>query len=129
MDLQEIPMRRAPKVAPAKERKLSPLLAASEKQAAWELGQSLDSKKVTSALGYLDLKQICYCLARALARHIEFSRGHFFLDDLKVMRKQNETKVENLDFSYNLGKDLKIDIEEAKKKQKEKKKKEDESKK
>ena len=39
-----------------KERKLSPLLEAGEKEQAFNLGQSLDSKKVTSALGYLDLK-------------------------------------------------------------------------
>ena len=54
---------------------MSPLLAPEEKEAAFNLGQSLDSKKVTSALGYLDLKQICYCLAQALSKHIEFSRG------------------------------------------------------
>ena len=58
-----------------KERKLSPLLEAGEKDQAMNLGHSLDAKKVTSALGYLDLKQICYCLARAIMRHIEFSRG------------------------------------------------------
>jgi len=65
------------------ERKLSPLLSKEEKNIAWNLGQSMDSKKVTSALGYLDLKQICYCLAKALNKHIEFSQGFFFLDDLK----------------------------------------------
>jgi len=58
-----------------KQMPMSPLLAPQEKEAAWNLGQSLDSKKVTSALGYLDLKQICYCLAQALSKHIEFSRG------------------------------------------------------
>ena len=66
-----------------KPRPMSPLLAPREKEVAWNLGQSLDSKKVTSALGYLDLKQICYCLAQALSKHIEFSRGQFFLSDLK----------------------------------------------
>lgn len=40
----------------AKERKLSPLLEAGERDQVINLGQSLDSKKVTSALGYLDLK-------------------------------------------------------------------------
>lgn len=59
----------------ATEKKMSPLLDAGEKEAMWNLGQSMDSKKVTSALGYLDLKQICYCLAQALAKHIQFSRG------------------------------------------------------
>lgn len=58
-DLQKFDL----KVPKKEERKLSPLLEKEEKQAVWNLGQSLDSKKITSALGYLDLKQICYCLA------------------------------------------------------------------
>jgi hypothetical protein len=48
---------------PAKEEKWQPLIGKDERDQAWNLGHSLDSKKVTSALGYLDLKQICYCLA------------------------------------------------------------------
>lgn len=88
------------------------------------MGQSLDSKKVTSALGYLDLKQICFCLARALGRHIEFSQGCFFLDDLKTMKQSDEqAQIDKLEFSYNLGDQLKIDLDEAKKKQREKAKK------
>jgi hypothetical protein len=42
-------------ISPEK-KKLSPLLDKAEKEAMWNIGQSLDSKKVTSALGYLDLK-------------------------------------------------------------------------
>jgi hypothetical protein len=53
-------------------------------------------------------------------RHIEFSRGQFFLDDLKILKEKQLLDIDNVEFSYNLGKDLKIDIEEAKKKQKEK---------
>ena len=105
------------KIQPAKsKRQISPLLEAKEKDAAWNLGQSLDSKKVTSALGYLDLKQICYCLARALSRHIEFSRGQFFLDDLKILKEKKLMEIDNVEFSYNLGAELKIDLEEAKQK-------------
>lgn len=55
-----------PKIRPYEqknEKKLSPLLDPGEKAYALNLGQSMNSKKVTSALGYLDLKQICYCLA------------------------------------------------------------------
>lgn len=58
------------------------MLDKKERDTAFNAGQSLDSKKVTSALGYLDLKQICYCLAHALNKHIQFSRGHYFLGDL-----------------------------------------------
>jgi len=39
-----------------KEPKWDPLIEKDERDAAWNLGHSLDSKKVTSALGYLDLK-------------------------------------------------------------------------
>ena len=63
-------------------RPLSPLLDKAERDQAWKQGQSLDSKQVTSALGYLDLKQICDCLAHALLKHIEFARGYWHLDDL-----------------------------------------------
>jgi len=41
-------------------------------------------------------------------KHINFSKGQFFLDDLKTV---NENELE---FSYNLGQGLKIDIERAK---------------
>lgn len=65
-----------------KDEKWDPLIEKEDRDKAWNLGHSLDSKKVTSALGYLDLKQICYCLAQALMKHIEFSQGFFFLGDL-----------------------------------------------
>lgn len=71
----------------------TPLLEKEEKEQAWNLGHSLDSKKVTSALGYLDLKQICYCLAQALNKHIVFSQGFFFLGELQIFVKQ--TRINN----------------------------------
>ena len=43
----------------------------------------MDSKKVTEALGFLDMKQICYCLAHALMKHVEFWKGFYFLMDLQ----------------------------------------------
>jgi len=95
----------------------------------------MDAKKVTSALGYLDLKQICYCLAQSLMKHIEFSQGFFFLGDLQnhVKAKRQAASQqspgveqpsfddmkdlpmnENLEFTYNLGSEFKIDPQEAK---------------
>ena len=94
---------------------MSPLLDKEEKKMAWNLGQSLDSKKVTSALGYLDLKQICYCLAQAINKHIEFSKANFFLDDLKKEAQTLNQKVgDQVEFSYNLGAQMKIDVVAAK---------------
>jgi len=47
----------------------------------------MDSKKVTEALGFIDMKQICYCLAHALMKHIEFGKGFYFLMDLQQYAK------------------------------------------
>jgi len=55
----------------------------------------MDSKKITEALGFLDLKQICYCLAHALMRHIEFGQGFYFLTDLQEFIKQNNPVISN----------------------------------
>ncbi len=104
------------------ERKLSPLLEKEERELLWNnaLGHSLDSKQVASALGYLDLKQICLCLAHALMRHIQFSQGFYFLDDLqeqiKALQLEDELKLE---FSYEIPQEMKIDIEGAKRRKRE----------
>jgi len=37
-------------------RPMSPLIDKEERDKVWNCGQSLDSKQVTSALGYLDMK-------------------------------------------------------------------------
>jgi hypothetical protein len=39
-----------------KKREMSPLIDKEERDKLWNNGQSLDSKQVTSALGYLDVK-------------------------------------------------------------------------
>ena len=61
------------------ERPWSSLIDKKERDAAWNHGQSLDSKKMTEALGFLDMKQICFCLAHALMKHLEFGMGFFHL--------------------------------------------------
>ena len=76
-------------------KKWDPLIEKEERDRAWNLGHSLDSKKVTSALGYLDLKQICYCLAQALMKHIEFSQSFFFLGDLQEYIRQKKIEEES----------------------------------
>lgn len=68
---------------------------------------------MSTALGYLDLKQICFCLAQGLNKHIQFSKGHLFLEELKAKKDE----VDQVDFSYNLG-ELKIDFEKQKKEKK-----------
>ena len=49
-------------------------------------------------------------------KHITFYKGQFLLDDLK----RQENQANDVEFSYNLGKDMKIDVEAAKLKNKEK---------
>ena len=73
----------------------------------WNTGYSLNSKQVTEALGFVDMKQICYCLANALMKHIEFCRGFYFLVDLQ---KSLVSPQDDLEFSYKLGNHLKIDL-------------------
>lgn len=57
---------------------------------------------------FLDLKIMCKCLARAIMRHLLFSRGmYMFLDDLK----QAEELPDDIEFSYKFKDDLKIQRE------------------
>jgi len=56
--------------------------------------------------GFMNLRFMCHCLARAVKRHLEFSRGeHWFLQDL-----QQEEDDLDLEFSYQLPADLKLTL-------------------
>jgi len=48
----------------------------------------------------------CKCFAHALKKHIEFSKGELLIDDL--VHEQEDIPQ----FSYKLGEELKIDLEE-----------------
>lgn len=76
--------------------KWTPLLDKSEKFSARDYGYSFGSKKVAMGPGFINLRFMCHCLARAIKRHLEFSRGeHWFLQDL-----QQEQDDVDLEFSY-----------------------------
>ena len=62
------------------------------------------------AILIIDVECICKCFAYAILKHIEFSKGKTLIDDLVP---ENEDIPE---FSYELGKKLKIDLEEIKRK-------------
>lgn len=54
-------------------------------------------------------------------KHIEFSNGFYFLDDLQQNLKEAYADLPNLsgkdlEFTYNLKTDLKIDVQKAKEK-------------
>lgn len=61
---------------------------------------------MADAIGYVDLKLMCRCMARAVNKHIDFSKGFLFQDELKELEM---TGVE--DFSYALQSNLKIDLD------------------
>ena len=84
----------------------SPLLDSAERHRAKDYGFSFGSKKVAMGPGFINLRFMCHCLARAIKRHIDFSKGeHWFLQDL-----QAEADNIDLEFSYQLPADLKLTL-------------------
>lgn len=91
----------------------SVMLSKSTKEKLKMLGQSLDSKHIHQAIGSIDMRRLCKCFAKAISKHIEFSEGFLFLEDLKAITKEiyREHGIEqdqSINFSYGLGKDLAI---------------------
>ena len=73
----------------------SPLISPKEKEEALDFGASFGSKKVNMAPGYLSLDMMSRCLAKAIMKHLEYSKGiYLFIDDLKK-------EEADLDFTYN----------------------------
>ena len=65
--------------------KWSPLLEKTEKANARDYGYSFGSKKVAMGPGFMNLRFMNYCLARAIKRHLDFSKGkNWFLQDLQA---------------------------------------------
>lgn len=64
------------------ERKWSPLITKDEVKEAKDFGQSLGSKKVAQGPGYVNLRFMCYCLAKAIKKHLDFNptNAHFLHD-------------------------------------------------
>lgn len=84
----------------------TPLLNKEEKMEARDYGYSFGSKKVAMGPGFINLRFMCHCLARAIKSHIAFSKGeHWFLQDL-----QAEKEDIDLEFSYQLPPDLKLTL-------------------
>jgi len=79
------------------------------------LGQSLDSKKMHDAIAYIDLRQLCKGFSKAIMRHVDFSKGLYFQEDLKKLNELMEAEgfdgSARLDFSYNLDANMKINLD------------------
>jgi hypothetical protein len=71
-----------------------------------DFGFSFDSKKVKDTIDNVDMEITCKCFAYALMKHIDFSKGELLIDDL-VHEEEDIPQ-----FSYKLGEELKIDLEE-----------------
>jgi len=89
----------------------SPLLDKSTKEKLINLGQSLDSKQLADALGYIDLRLLLKCFSKAVMKHINYSRGYLFLEDLKMAQSQQD----ELNFTYGLQQNMKININKREK--------------
>lgn len=86
----------------------TPLMDTRERFDAVSHGYSFGSKKVNMGPAFLDLKVVCQCLARAIMRHLQFSKGiYMFLEDLQ----QAEHSVD--EFSYKFGQNLKLGTAES----------------
>lgn len=101
-----IPKELSKKLRPAVETTSSPLLSKPVHTSLINYGHSLDSKQVDETIEYIEFDNICKCLAFALLKHIEFSKGEVLIDDL-VSEEEDIPQ-----FSYEFGQDLRIDLEE-----------------
>lgn len=90
----------------------SPLLDLTTKMKLLGLGQSLDSKQVSDALGFIDIRMLLKCFAKAVSRHIDFSKGYLIFEDMKKYSSMKD----KMKFTYNQNKNMKIDMERLKKK-------------
>jgi hypothetical protein len=59
----------------------------------------------------MDMKRICWCFALAIQKHIEFAKGHLFLDEIFKAQEMNESDNEPMEFSYELEDEFKIDFD------------------
>ena len=85
---------------------------------------------MTDAIAYIDLWQLIKSFAKAIQKHISYSKGLYFTDDLKrlndLMEAEGFKTSGNLDFSYALDQQLKIKFDDMKKATVEEKKKAEE---
>jgi hypothetical protein len=110
--------------------KHSAIINTVEKQNALEYGYSLDKRMARCTPIYTDLHKTCFSLSQVVLRHIKFSRGMLFLEDLAWFLKDGskfsstkndiKNKIEftpsqnGLKFSYCFNDNLKLDFSVAK---------------
>ena len=90
-----------------------PILYPEERTHAKEQGFSVDAKLMREEYGLVNQEKMCYCFALAISRHIKFSRGYLFLEDLKGHLEEKSLEEpclsqDELRFSYQFKSALKI---------------------
>jgi len=68
----------------------SPLLAKDAQIEAFYYGYSFNSKRMAMGPAFFNIRIICDCLGRAIRRHIDFSQGRSFLDELNEAKKERK---------------------------------------
>lgn len=107
----------------------TPILLPHERKQAKELGHSLDTKLLNDEFFFVDLEKMWFWLAISIQRHIHFSRGFLFLDDLATYLKRGGRDEDcdpdelshnenELRFSYCFPDQLKLTQLESQKKRK-----------
>ena len=76
----------------------SPVLHPHEKREAKEFGHSMDTKLLKDEFFFIDLEKMWFWLAISIQRHIHFSRGFLFLDDLAKFLKTGKWDDRILDW-------------------------------
>ncbi len=70
---------------------------------------------MSDAIGYIDLRQLCKSFAKAIMWHISFSKGLYFVEDLKKLNELMEAEgfevSGKLDFSYDMNANMKIHLD------------------
>ena len=68
----------------------TPLIGKEQKAEQLHHGHSFNSKRMAMGPAFFNIRIICDCVGRALRRHMDFSQGHWFLDELNDANKQKK---------------------------------------
>ena len=83
------------------------MISKDEIKEAKDYGHSFGSKKVAQGPGYINLRFMCYCLAKAVSKHLEFNPTNaLFLHDITTIEDDDPVNG----FTYNFSKDLKLTL-------------------
>jgi len=71
----------------------TPLIGKEQKAEQCNYGYSFNSKRMAMGPAFFNIRIICDCVGRAIRRHMDFSKGHWFLDELNEAKKQRKREL------------------------------------